>query len=182
MERLLKRTASPKLGYLHRDDALHGWLKHWDKKGKGLEVIRALDKYYKSHENPYDIEPLLDATFDLSLKYEGKTKAYSWIVRAHVERRGWSYYWDNSGRVQRRLELTAKNYKSRWADFIKDTSKPARYWEKRRHGLTIGTNWLVKYLLLVGQQKLALKYADAMVRLTVDELSDQPLQVPGWLQ
>jgi hypothetical protein len=180
LERLLKRVASPKLGYLHRDDALLAWLRHWDHKGKGLEAVHAIDTYFKTHENPHEIEPLLDEAFDVSLKYEGKTKAYAWLVRAHVERHGWSYYWDNSGRVRRRLELAAQHYRSRWADFIRDTSKPARYWERRRNGLTIGTHWLVHYLLRVGQQKLAVRYTDTMVRLTKEELHDQPLPCPGW--
>ncbi len=182
LDALLKRVASPKLGYLHREDSLLAWLRYWDRKGKGLEAVRSIDAYFKNHENPHEIEPLLDEAFDVSLKYEGKARAYIWLVRAQIERHGWNYYWDRSERVQRRLERVAKHYKSKWAQFIKDTSKQPRYWEKRRNGLTIGTRWLVKFLLLVGQSKLAADYAGTMVRITKDEVSDQPLPRAEWTQ
>jgi hypothetical protein len=181
LDALLKRVGRHTLGYLHREDALLGWLKHWDLMGKGLEAIKAIDAYYDAHENPHNVETLLDEAFNVSLKYEGKARAYVWLVRAHVERRGWSSHWDNDGRVQQRLELAAKHYKKRWSEFIADTSKPARYWARRRNGLTIGTHWLVRYLLLVGQNALAVQYTDAMVRLTKEELNDQPLPSAGWM-
>jgi NACHT domain len=181
LELLLRRVGRNSLGYKHREDALHGWLKYWDKKGEGLKVINAIDAYFNTHENPHEIDILLDEVFDVSLKYEGKSKAYVWLVRAHVERHGWNYYWDDSDRVKRRLELAAQHYKNRWAEFIRDTSKPSRYWEKRQKGLTIGTRWLVHFLLLVKQKKLAVQYVDAMVNITKEELHDQPIQPLEWL-
>jgi len=180
LERLLKRVASPKLGYEHREDALRAWMKHWGNRGKGLDVLRSLNAHFLATDNPHDIEAMLDDAFGLSLEYEGKAKAYVWLVRAHVERRGWSYYWDNSGRVEKRLQLAAKYYKSRWAEFIRDTSAPARYWARRRPGLTVGTRWLVRFLLLAGQQQKAVAFTDTMVRLTMEELHDQPLAAAGW--
>lgn len=127
------------------------------------------------------MRPVLDEAFDVSLKYEGKKKAYKWLVRAQVERRGWQSHWDNSGIVQRRLELAAKHYKDKWLDFIRDTSKPARYWEKRRSGFTIGMRWLVIYLLLVKQTTFAIQFAGSMVQLTREEVHDQPIPHVGWL-
>jgi hypothetical protein len=76
----------------------------------------------------------------------------------------------------------AKHYRSRWAEFIRDTSKQPRYWEKRRNGLTIGTRWLVKFLLLVGESELAVKYAGMLVRITKEEVDDQPLPRAAWTQ
>ena len=182
LEALLTRVGSPKLGYLHRSDALLKWMKYWDSKKKGLEVLRSLDDYFVAHENPHEIDGLLDEAFNISLKYQGKVKAYAWLVRAHIERHGWSYHWDANERVQKRLELAAKHYKPRWVEFIRDTSKPARYWEKRRSGLTIGTRWLVTFLILVGQNALAAKFTETMVRVTKDEVHDQPIPEVEWLQ
>lgn len=177
---LLKRVSSPRLGYLYRREALIAWLNYWDKKGRGLETIKEVEKYLSTHDNLYEISELLDEVFNISLKYEGKARAYIWLVRAHIERHGWDYYWDDSGRVQRRLELVAKYYKSKWAAFIRDTSRPRRYWKIRRDELTIGTRWLVKLLVLVGQKKRAVDYANTMVRLTKEEVSDQPLGPVEW--
>jgi hypothetical protein len=178
---LLKRVARPKLGFMHRNASLVRWLNHWASKKKGLIALRSLDDHYHIHDNNHDIEPLLDRAFDVSLKYEGKKNAYKWLVRAHIERRGWQDYWDDSARVERRLELAAKHYKDRWQDFIRDTSKPSRYWEKRRSGFTIGTQSLVRYLLLVNQTGLAIQFAESMVRLTIEEVHDQPITVTEWL-
>jgi hypothetical protein len=57
--------------------------------------------------------------------------AYQWLVRAHVVRHGWRNYWTSEEEVVRRLEWAAKHYMSRWRDFIRDTSKPEPFWEKR---------------------------------------------------
>jgi hypothetical protein len=181
LEALLRRVASPRLGYLHRGDALLRWMTHWDNKGKGLEVLKSLYDYFATHENPHEIDVCLDEAFNISLKYQGNAKAYAWLVRAHIERHGWSYYWDDDERVQKRLELVAKHYKTRWAEFIRDTSKPARYWERRRSGMTIGTRWLVTFLILVGQNAHALKFTETMVRVTKDEVNDQPIPAVEWL-
>ncbi|WP_156042073.1 NACHT domain-containing protein [Bradyrhizobium sp. URHD0069] len=181
LEALLKRVASPKLGYIHRNESLVRWLKYWASKNKGLAALRSIDDYFNSHDNPHDIEPLLDEAFDVSIKYEGKKKAYKWLVRAHIERRGWQSNWDDGSKVQRRLELAAKHYKDKWVDFIRDTSRPARYWEKRRSGFTIGMQRLVSYLLLVKQTKCAVRFAGSMVQLTTEEVHDQPIPSAAWL-
>jgi hypothetical protein len=181
LEALLKRVESPKLGYIHRDESVVRWLKYWARKNKGLVALKSIDDYFNSHENPRAIEPLLDEAFDVSIEYEGRRKAYKWLVRAHIERRGWQSNWDNSGNVQRRLELAAKYYKNKWVDFIHDTSKPARYWEKRRFGFVIGMQWLVVYLLLVKQTECAIQLVESMVQLTSEEVHDQPIPSAGWL-
>jgi hypothetical protein len=181
LEALLKRVAHPKLGYMHRNESLVRWLKYWASKNKGLAALKSIDDYFNSHENPHDIEPLLDEAFDVSIKYEGKKMAYKWLVRAHVERRGWQSNWDEGGNVQRRLVLAAKHYKDKWVDFIRDTSKPTRYWEKRRPGLTIGMQWLVVYLLLVKQTKVAIRFVESMVKITTEEVHDQPIPSAKWL-
>jgi hypothetical protein len=115
------------------------------------------------------------------LKNEGKKKAYKWLVRTHIEHHSWQYYWDKSERVQKRLEFAAKHYKDKWLEYIRDTSMPARYWENRRSGFTIGHVWLVRYLMLVGQKTLAVQLTDEMVKLFVEEVHDQPITALEWL-
>lgn len=181
LQALLRRVERPKLGYKHRDESLIRWLKHWDGKGKGLIALNAIDHYFNTHENPHAVDCLLDEAFDVSLRYEGRAKAYKWLVRAHIERHGWNRYWDDSGRVRKRLELAAKHYKGKWENFIHDTSKPARYWEKRRPGIVIGTGWLVEFLLLAKQEPLAVKIVDSMVEQTLEEVRDQPIPSLRWL-
>jgi hypothetical protein len=82
----------------------------------------------------------------------------------------------------RRLEWAAKYYKERWHDFIRDTSKPQKYWERRDYGFSIGLRYLVRFLLMVDQKELAEKYAETLVELLIDEGSDQPIEDVKWLQ
>ncbi|HEX6826471.1 MAG TPA: hypothetical protein VF077_09170, partial [Nitrospiraceae bacterium] len=83
-----------------------------------------------------------------SLELEGKTAAYPWLVMAHVHRHGWQSYWTSSDEVVRRLGWAAKYYKDRWRQYVSDTSRQSRYWERRKHSFSIGIKYLVHFLLL----------------------------------
>lgn len=181
LEALLRRVDRPKLGYQRRDASLRRWLKYWSDEGQGLEALKAVDDYYCSHDNPREVVPLLDEAFQVSLRYQGKKKAYKWLVRAHIERHGWSYYWTDRAENRRRLELAAFHYKEQWSEFIHDTSKPGRYWESKRTSLTLGTRRLVEFLLLVEQTELAIKLALSMVQRLLEEVRDQPIPKCSWL-
>jgi hypothetical protein len=103
-------------------------------------------------------------------------------VRSHIARHGWQSYFASADEVNKRLELAAKYYRARWQDFIKDTSKPHPNWEKRNYSFTIGLKHLVRFLLLVGQKDLAVKYTSTLVALLVDEIQDQPIPEIKWLR
>ena len=117
-----------------------------------------------------------------SLAIQGMREAYKWLVRAHVVRHGWQNYWTSEEEVVRRLEWAAKHYMSRWRDFVRDTSKPEPYWEKRDYGFSIGLEYLVRFLILVDQKGLAEQYTDTLVGILVEEVSDQPISEIPWLQ
>jgi hypothetical protein len=56
LELLLKRIASPKLGYIHRNESLVRWLKYWASRNKGLIALKSIDDYFDSHDKP--LKPL----------------------------------------------------------------------------------------------------------------------------
>lgn len=181
LEKLLDRIESPRLGYRHRDQTLINWLRHWDKNNQGLSALKAIDEYLHTHDSSYPVLPLLDGAFEVSMKHEGRRKAYRWLVRAHTEQHGWDSYWDSRGRATRRLGLAATHYQSKWNEFIHDTSKPPIYRERKSPNFAIGTQLLVKYLLLVKQTDLAVQLTASMVQQTLEEVSDQPIPAIGWL-
>ncbi|NNU56178.1 NACHT domain-containing protein [Rhizobium indigoferae] len=178
---LLKRLDRRGLGYLHQQDTLLGWLRHRADNGKGMTALEAIESYFESTDNPRSVEILLDEAFLVSLRYEGKAKAYRWLVRAHIERHGWSYYWTDRAENSARLARAAEHYPERWRDFIHDTAKSARYWERRRTGRVLGSRRLVEYLLLVGQSELAVQLTVSMIERLEGELQDQPIQPCRWL-
>lgn len=181
LEKLLKRVNRGKIGYKRREECLASWLQHWAENGRGLEVLDTIDRYFTSNDNPLDIQHLLDTAFDISLKLEGRNKAYKWIVRAHAENHGWASFWSDRETIPPRLKLVAKHYKDRWKEYIRDTSTQTRFWEKRHPSFVIGSEWLVMFLILVGQEKLAVELVDTFVQMTIDSLSDQPISVPAWV-
>lgn len=179
---LVERTSDHTLGYEHQREALKRWLYHWREKGKGVDVIASVRAYFDREENPYFAESLLDDVFQLSLELEGKKGAYPWLVLAHVHHHGWQSYWTSEDEVLRRLGWAAEHYKNRWAEFISDSSKPSRYWQQRRGSFVIGTKYLVHFLLLVDQKKLAARFTDSCVRIVTEEVSDQPIPDCPWFR
>ena len=177
---LIKSLATPELGYERRDEAFVSWLHYWKGKKQGVPALDAIDAYFQSTEHRYSVEVILDEAFLASLELQGRKAAYKWLVRAQIQRRGWSSFWDSTERVTRRLGWAAKYYRDKWRAFIHDTAAPAADWELK-FGFTIGTDHLVQYLLLVGQTDLAVRCTDECVRVISAELSDQPIGPSRWL-
>ena len=177
---LVEKVSDHSLGYKLERKVLKDWLAHWKNKGKGLKAVASIGSYFDEEENPHVAESLLDEVFRASLELEGKTAAYKWLVLAHIHRHGWSSYWNSEEEVLRRLGWAAKHYQSKWADFIRDTSKPSRYWERRKSSFNIGGKYLVKFLLLVDQKEIAVDLVDTYVRIVAEEVSDQPIPECPW--
>jgi hypothetical protein len=171
-----------KLNFGVVDGVLRRWLEYWKAHRQGREALKAIESFFKDAERTYPADGILDDAFLTSLAIQGKREAYQWLVRAHVVRHGWRNYWTSEEEVVRRLEWAAKHYMSRWRDFIRDTSKPEPFWEKRDYGFSIGLEYLVRFLILVDQKGLAEQYTDTLVGILVEEVSDQPLPEIPWLQ
>ena len=180
---LIEKISDDSLGYNHQEETLKRWLIHWKEKRKGMEAVNSIRSYFEEEENPHTAaESLLDKVFQVSLALEGKTKAYEWLVRAHIHRHGWSNWYASEKEILHRLGLAAEHYPEMWADFIRDTSEPAPYWQRRGRGLVIGVEYLVRFLLMVGQEERAADFVDACVRLVVEEVSNQPTMECPWFR
>src|SRR5262249_49255954 len=138
---LVGRVSNLNLGYEHRDEALGRWIEHWNEQRKGREALKAVEDFFKDTERTYSAERILDSAFLVSLTVHGKKEAYKWLVKAHSVRHGWQSYWSSSDETIRRLEWVAKHYKNRWKDFIRDSSKPEAFWEKRDYGFSLGLRY-----------------------------------------
>ena len=179
---LIKKASSHSLGYKLKRKVLKDWLDHWKSKDKGLEAIASIRSYFNEEENPRAAESLLDEVFQVSLELEGKTTAYEWLVLAHIHRHGWSSYWGPEDETLRRIGWAAEYYRNKWVDYILDTSKPSRYREHRKDSFSIGIKYLVKFLLLVGEKKIAVDFVDMCVRIVAEEVSDQPIPECPWFR
>ena len=170
------------IGYEHRDEAFERWIEYWKEQKKGREALKAVEAFFKDTERTYSAERILDSAFLVSLAVQGRTEAYGWLVKAHSVRRGWQSYWSSSEDTIKRLEWAAKYYKDRWKEFIRDSSKPEEFWEKRDYGFSLGLRYLVRFLILVDQKELAARYTATLVAILIEEVADQPLPEVPWLR
>jgi hypothetical protein len=178
----LIEALSPSNLYMEREPVLTGWLQYWNSKGKATPALESIRTYFSEEDNPFVAEEVLDTAFEVSLQAEGKTEAYSWLVLGQMHRRGWDTNWTPEKEVVRRIGWAATHYPEKWKEFIADSSKPARYWEKLKYGHAMGNKYLVRFLLLVGQVEVATEFVETCVRLMEDEVLDQPIPACPWIQ
>jgi hypothetical protein len=156
------------------------WLIYWDAKGHGVAALADLEVRLSETRLHLDIESGLDTAAQMAAKIHGRSEAFKWLVRAHIVRYGWQRYFTSNDEAEARLQLVARDYKPRWKDFIRDTSKPALDLRESRNGLVIGLTRLIYFLIQLGELELAKSHTKAMVDTFKAELAQQPLVRPPW--
>jgi hypothetical protein len=154
------------------------WFKHWVARGRGPDLLRALSGAMstKGFATPTD---LLDPAFHLALRLHGHPRAFRWLVEAHRHRRGWTGHFYGQNESAARVALVAQHYRSRWQEFVAQTSMPVSdAFDRERDLPDVG---LVSLLLQVGEVQRATSVLYAIVDATVEEFESQPLGTPYWL-
>ena len=78
------------------------------------------------------------------------------------------------------MRVVAQHYRGQWPEFIKKTAKPVISTKTVRNGIEVGLSRLVYFLIEVGEFDLARAYALEMSRVFKEELTEQPIETPGW--
>ena len=139
-----------------------------------LEAAASETKYH------LDLDNTLDVAFEIALKTQGRSKAFPWIIRAHIKRSGWQRWFTISDEAQARMRAVALHYRGQWRDFIRNTAKPVLSTRTERNGIVIGLSRLVYFLVEVGELDLARTYALEMARGFKEKLTEQPIETPEW--
>ncbi|MGB3470852.1 MAG: AAA family ATPase [Erythrobacter sp.] len=160
--------------------AIREWLNYWDTKGMGAAALADLEVRLSETRLHLDIESGLDTAAEMAAKIHGRSEAFKWLVRAHIVRYGWQRYFTSNVEAEARLRLVARDYKARWKDFIRETSKPALNLRESRNGLVIGLTRLVYFLIQLGELELAKAHTEALVDTFKAEVAQQPLNNPSW--
>ena len=164
--------------YAGERKAVREWFDHWISQNRGMDLLRSLEVYLDEENVPSALTELLDDVFQLSLAMEGKNKAYRWIVAAQIQRHGWDRYYSSED-VGARFKTFAQYYRDRWKEFILDTSvSPYKYGSRE---MVIGRERLVQFLMAVGESTIAIQVTEQMVEAVLEDVADQPLEVPVWL-
>ena len=156
------------------------WLKYWEAAGRADEVLRDFEATASETKHSFDLDNALDEAFEIALRTQGRSKAFPWLIRAHVARSGWSRWLRSNEKARARMQIVAQHYPGRWREFIKETAKPVFAIGAERNDITIGLARLVYLLVEVGEMALAQTYALEMARVFKEELTEQPIKTPEW--
>ncbi|WP_110787752.1 NACHT domain-containing protein [Rhodopseudomonas palustris] len=178
----LVRLVSGAFPYRHRGEFLGKWLSHWQAQGKASIALNSIRTFFDNEDRYSYAEEILDHAFKVCLAEEGKDAAYPWLVKAHIYRHGWQSNWTSEKEVMERLTLAAQTYPERWQEFIRATSAQTPYYQRRGKDFVLGYQYLVRYLLLVGQTGIATAVTDEFVKTLVSEVRDQPISGASWLR
>lgn len=176
-------------GYLAGLEAMHKyelerkllgeWFDYWNRAGAAVDLLAAVKRVHTEKGFRSRGSELLDLCFPLSLEAEGPSRAFEWLVLAHIERVGWEPHFYGSEESDRRLRAVLTHYPKRWEEFLRRTTVP----EANRYGagrVAPGTV-LVSFLLQLGDIARASMLAETIVDITCREFEVQPLQRPTWL-
>ena len=178
--KLVKRIHSPGYAYDVERLSVRQWLDHWVEKGQAAAALASMKAFIEAENSTYGADTLFDHAFEVSRAAEGKHAAFYWLVKAHIHRHGWQSNWTSKKEVMARLTLAATLYKDDWQKFIHETSVQEAYWKRRNRSFVIGHKYLVRFLLMVDQKKLAADITRAMIKTVLSEVSDQPIPVTQW--
>ena len=176
------KAVSEVRGYKRGPPLIAQWFAHREDVGQAEEVLDALDCLAPGSTQVWHFGAVLDTAFDLALRTRGRSHAFGWLVRAQTEGAGWSRWMSTETEARSRLRHAATLYRERWIEFIRSTARPDFRGDAGRNGLVIGLSRLVFFLLEVGEDELARRYTLEMVRVFKEELSEQPIRMPGWAQ
>ena len=169
--------------YDRKPDLVIKWFKHWEGAGKAEEILNCLEQGFSgSAARTLHFRGTLDAAFDLAIRTRGRMHAFQWLVRAQTQDAGWSRWMSTEADARTRLRNVVTYYGARWKEFIIKTARPEFRGDAGRNGLVIGLSRLVFFLIEIGENDLARRYAFEMVRIFKEELSEQPIREPDWAQ
>lgn len=163
------------LDFIFLDKRIENWIDYWEDKGKGKEVLEAIEKL----EAKYIDLRAYDRIFDLVYNLYGKSRAYPWLVKAQIDSHGWSY-WGYREQSKRRCNIIKNDYPDKWFEFIQDVYPKVSCYQPYRLEIVSQLIRIIKYLLLMEKNDLAYEITDQVVDSTLELLSPINLPSPKW--
>lgn len=168
------------VSYSKQATAVSQWLKYWDGQDRHVHALKDLWNRLHQEGLHIDTREAIDTAVDISLKRDGRTSAYPWLVLAMTENRGWNKWWSNDERFRKRVQIVRDNFAAKWREFIEETSVVEPIEELEENGITVGFSRLVYFLVEVGEVQAARECVMEMVDVFRSEVSQQPLVIPEW--
>ena len=157
------------------------WLDYWEGAGRGENALRAMEAAISQGEAFGTFSGVLDRVAALALKCRGKSAAYPWLVKAHVDSNGWSAYFTDTKQAEKRLKLIADLFPEKWFDFVRDTvfASIAAGW--RSSAVWGEFLRLVEFCIVAGQPSRAREITEKAVAFAESLCSPVQLPKPTWI-
>ncbi|MYL06742.1 MAG: hypothetical protein F4012_08005 [Gemmatimonadales bacterium] len=169
-------------GWQVTKECLSHWLKHWERAGRAEDALGDLETIVAEGSHYSELHYGLDTAFAVSLRHQGRSRAYRWLVRAQIATSGWQRWVASSDdEALARVQWVADHYRADWEQFLRDTSKP-RFANAYDNGIVLGLSRLVRFLLEVGEYAQARAFVTEMKTVLLEELREQPIQLPRWVR
>ena len=123
------------------------WLRHWEAVGHADEALNDFEAAIAETRHSFDLDDALDEMFEISLRAQGRSKAFLWLIRAHISSSGWERWYLSSKKALARMRTAAQHYPGRWREFIRKTAKPVFATGARRNGIVIDLSSLVRFTI-----------------------------------
>ena len=175
-------NAASAIHYKQSKEFMAKWLHYWRDNGKGLQSLESIRTYFETNERTSNAEKILDEAFLVSISIQGKEAAYPWLVKAHIHGHGWDSFFTSRERILERIALASEHYPERWIQYILDTSEPEPFYQRLGYSFIVGTNYLVRFLMKVGQVELADKITSSLIESLVEEVREQPIGEALWFR
>ena len=178
-DRLLEYFKAAKASHPYeRGRCLMPWLDYWNSTDKRDEAFQAIAKEDK-RGGRLGLENY-DRLYDIALSLYGKDKAYPWLVKANIERAGWSRNYTSEEEAVRRWQIVKDKYPDKWFDFIKDTMKSI-YGDEFDFSVHERIIRLVKYCAFFNKQELANSITEQLIDSILDFVSPVEFTQPDWV-
>jgi hypothetical protein len=178
-DRLLEYFKAAKASHPYeRGRCLMPWLDYWNSTDKRDEAFQAVAKEDK-RGGRLGLENY-DRLYDIALSLYGKDKAYSWLVKANIERAGWSRNYTSEEEAVRRWQIVKDKYPDKWFDFIKDTMKSI-YGDEFDFSVHERIIRLVKYCAFFNKQELVNSITEHLIDSILDFVSPVEFTQPDWV-
>jgi hypothetical protein len=157
------------------------WYNFWLARGEESELVTHLYQILLEEELDDDNSKcLLDPLFISCRKVYGSRKAFNVLVKAQIEMRGWSSWYESAEVSLDRLKKVATHYPSKVNEFLSKTTVQIDSWSKELGNLIIPNKELVYLLAEAKRVEEANLLALSMVCEMEKETANLPLVQPNW--
>lgn len=165
--------------YKERKSFLRDWYHHWDAKGQGRRLLKALDDLLLSEQGRRkDVLHLSDLAFQSRRKLSGAKAAWKYLVRAQILNGGWIGCMESETETRSRFDLVANHYPQRCDEFVVETTYGL--FAKPEPPRIAPQDVMVYFFTQQGRITEAVNFAQTMVNCVIEDTRTLPLEQPRW--